>query len=72
MNFKIWGNHKGPELKACSGVPKGRSEAGECPYCSTRERTIYHRGACPHVRRIEYWPDGSIRAIEYKGGHDVR
>lgn len=73
-SLKIWGNPNasGPKLDIVSGMPKGRSDAGECPFCSTHSRTIYHAGTCPRVKRIEYYPDGTIKAVQFKDGSNVR
>jgi hypothetical protein len=49
------------------GTPSGSvSNQGECPFCSTAQRKIYHAGVCPNIKRIEYNPDGSVKAVEYR------
>ena len=37
-----------------------------CPYCSHDGCKVYHYGVCPKVKAIEYYPDGTIKRIEYK------
>lgn len=39
---------------------------GECPYCSGPSQKIFHGGACPKVKSIEYWPDGTIKKVEFR------
>jgi len=36
-----------------------------CPYCSDNNNTVYHSGQCPRIKAIEYYPDGSIKRIEF-------
>lgn len=36
-----------------------------CPYCSRDGVTIYHVGGCPRIRSVEYYPDGTIKRVEY-------
>lgn len=36
-----------------------------CPYCSSQWQQIYHGGACPKVRAIEYHPNGTIKRVEF-------
>jgi hypothetical protein len=31
-----------------------------CPHCHQ-----YHTGICPYVKAIEYYPDGTVKRIEY-------
>lgn len=38
----------------------------ECPYCSDQWSKIWHNGVCPKVKSIEYFPDGSIKKVEFK------
>ena len=33
-----------------------------CPYCGAT-----HIGTCPRVSKIEYHPDGAIKAVEFFG-----
>ena len=35
----------------------------ECPYCG-----LNHTGRCPQIRSIEYYPNGTIKKIEYENG----
>ena len=38
-----------------------------CPYCSNPPNYLaYHSGACPKVKSIEYYPDGTVKKIEFK------
>ncbi len=32
-----------------------------CLYCGT-----WHPGRCPQVRRVEYYPDGSLKSVEFR------
>lgn len=44
----------------------GRDVPNACPYCSTLS-PMYHYGAvCPRVRAFEYYPDGTIKRVEFK------
>lgn len=36
-----------------------------CHYCSTDTCKIYHGGRCPQVKTIEYYPDGTIKKVEF-------
>lgn len=33
-----------------------------CPYCGD-----YHKGVCPKVSRIDYFPDGTVKSVEFRG-----
>ena len=35
-----------------------------CPYCSGNGTTVYHTGLCPKIKKIEYYPNGTIRSVE--------
>lgn len=37
-----------------------------CPYCSTEFSKIDHGGSCPKVRAIDYYPNGSVKRVEFK------
>ena len=38
-----------------------------CPHCSNPPyRYVIHAGKCPYVKAIEYYPDGSIKRVEFK------
>ncbi len=37
-----------------------------CPYCSGEHQKIDHGGPCPKVKSIEYYPDGTIKKVEFK------
>lgn len=37
--------------------------AGHCLYCGA-----WHTGMCPRIKRIVYYPNGKIRAIEFTNG----
>ena len=41
------------------------SPEGYCPYCSHLPLYVYHGGKCPKVKSIEYYPDGSVRKVEF-------
>ncbi len=38
---------------------------GCCPYCSDAIQKTYHGGVCPKVKSIEYYPDGSIKKVDF-------
>ena len=38
-----------------------------CPWCSDEHTKVYHVGPCPRVKAIEYYPDGTIKRIEFHG-----
>jgi len=35
-----------------------------CPYCSNNS-IVYHYGLCPRVKRIEHYPNGTQKSIEF-------
>lgn len=37
-----------------------------CPYCNNGIFAVYHRGICPKVKSIEYFPDGRTKKVEFK------
>lgn len=39
----------------------GYSSPSQCPICG-----MWHGPICPSVKAIEYYPDGSIKRIEYR------
>ena len=41
---------------------------GHCPWCSNPSMGAYssHSGACPNVKAIEYFPDGSTKRVEFR------
>jgi hypothetical protein len=41
----------------------GTVSMSTCPHCGG-----WHNGACPQVRAIEYWPNGSVKRVEYERG----
>ena len=44
----------------------GTVNAGRaCPYCSSDNCLVYHSGKCPKVKSIEYYPDGTIKKVEF-------
>lgn len=43
----------------------GVVQSGGCPYCSSESVQVYHGGTCPRVKAIEYYPDGTIRKVEF-------
>jgi len=38
-----------------------------CPNCSSAYSWVVHGGACPKVRAVEYYPDGTIKRVEFHG-----
>lgn len=38
---------------------------GGCPYCSGPNQQVFHGGACPRVKAIEYHPSGGIKRVEF-------
>jgi hypothetical protein len=36
--------------------------AGQCGHCG-----MIHGGPCPRIKAIEYYPDGTVKRIEYHG-----
>lgn len=36
---------------------------GWCPHCG---RNVAHFGPCPNIAAIEYYPNGTIKRIEYR------
>ena len=47
-------------------IPSGES-AKMCPWCSGTYTYIFHSGVCPKVSAIEYYPNGSVKRVEFKG-----
>lgn len=39
-----------------------------CGWCSGGSGQVYHIGACPRVRSIEYYPDGAVKRVEFQRG----
>lgn len=37
----------------------------QCRYCGT-----YHGPACPLIKAIEYYPDGTVKRVEFKTAKD--
>lgn len=56
----IWGHQP---AKPNNGIPTGESGKGQCPFCSTVDRMIFHAGVCPRIKEIVYYPDGTIQRI---------
>ena len=40
---------------------------GACPHCSGPHSAVFHGGPCPRIKAVEYYPDGSIKRVEYHG-----
>lgn len=38
-----------------------------CPYCSGGGVQTIHHGQCPKVKAFEYFPDGSVKRVEFHG-----
>lgn len=45
-----------------------KSELVPCRWCSSEAHKIYHYGACPRVKRMEFYEDGTIKRVEF---HDA-
>lgn len=41
---------------------------GELHYCG--HCGISHQGQCPRIKSIEYWPDGTVKRVEYHDSQD--
>ncbi len=41
--------------------------SNECPYCSK----VFHSGICPKVKSIEYYPNGTIKMVEFKEEYPI-
>ncbi len=39
---------------------------GTCPHCSGPFNAVYHTGACPRIKAIEYHPNGTLKRIEFR------
>ena len=37
-----------------------RLSTGGCDHCG-----MIHRGACPRIKRIDYYEDGRVKSVEY-------
>lgn len=35
-------------------------DPAKCTWCG-----MFHEGVCPKARRIEYYPDGTIKSVEF-------
>jgi len=42
------------------------SEYVQCAYCGN-----YHRGVCALIKSIEYFPDGTVKHVEFHGAAPV-
>jgi hypothetical protein len=42
--------------------------SGHCPYCSTPWTFVYHEGLCPKIKAKEFYPDGSLKRVEFHDG----
>jgi hypothetical protein len=42
---------------------------GACPYCSSGGYTVFHSGACPRIKSIEYYQNGTIKKVEFNELH---
>lgn len=38
------------------------SGVGTCQHCGAN---VIHSGACPRIKAIEYFPDGTMKRVEY-------
>jgi len=46
-------------------ITTGGSAWVQCGHCGN-----FHQGACPRVKEIEYWPNGTIKRVRYYGKSD--
>jgi hypothetical protein len=53
-------------VKLPTSVTAGTPPSVFCPHCSGGNVQVYHSGACPRVRSVEYHENGSIKRIEYR------
>lgn len=37
---------------------------GVCQWCSSPTTGVWHQGACPRLKAIEYHPNGTVKRIE--------
>jgi hypothetical protein len=37
-----------------------------CQYCSGNSSLVWHPGVCPKIKGIEYWPNGTIKKVEFR------
>jgi len=51
-----------------TGTASTAAMLGGCPYCSSESVQIYHGGKCPKVKAIEYYPDGTVKRVEFGDG----
>lgn len=55
-----------PMPSAYISVPTyASSGTAPCQHCG-----MHHQGACPRVKAIEYYSDGTVKRVEYKGAVD--
>ncbi|HEY75976.1 MAG TPA: hypothetical protein G4O00_07325 [Thermoflexia bacterium] len=63
-----------PYPPATNGTLSGESTTvvqvlppGACPWCSrpSVHHWVFHNGFCPRVRAIDYYPNGSIKRVEF-------
>ena len=61
------GNHAPdcPNMNINYGITTRNAAQGYCPYCSTPYSFIVHGGHCPKVKAIEYYPNGTVKRIEF-------
>jgi len=48
-------------LNGSRDYPSQTFKQDACQFCQR-----YHSGPCPKIKRVEYYPDGTIKSIEYK------
>ena len=41
------------------------SDSRACPHCSSQYQLVYHGDTCPRVKSIEYYPNGTIKKLEF-------
>lgn len=47
-----------------SSITDSGIQFGQCGHCG-----LWHSGPCSRLKRIEYYPNGTIKAIEYHDGY---
>jgi len=63
----VWGDR--PALPY-NGMPTGKDHSGQCPWCSTENRMIFHAGTCPRIKQIVYYPDGTVQRVTLYPGKE--
>ncbi len=40
-------------------------DPNRCRWCSNDYQSIFHGGPCPKVKKIRYYPNGTVREVEF-------